>query len=229
MKQVFSRLREKIEICSKSNQGFTLVELLTSLSIFSFFVIALLNYMITASSVTSKVSSSVNLSMQSQVALGMIEEYLIDCSGLVEFVDNADTSVLYIVNNKGYVDDDPIIFKFEYDKTDRSLYFQEGKASRTVTYDRVTSVDGSEVRSVATGVEYRREGEYKSKELLSMNIDAFHVDIVEESIHLSGGNMQDVVKSVEIVFDMTLGRDTYQGETFISLRNSPVNEELLNR
>lgn len=86
----------------RGNQGFTIIELLTSLMIFAFFGVALLQYMMTASSIHSTVNSNVNLEIKALATLGTIEEYTVDASASVFFDTKTDYNTLYIVNNKGY-------------------------------------------------------------------------------------------------------------------------------
>lgn len=95
-----NRILQKISKGMKNNSGFTLIELLTSLSIFAFFSIALLQYMKTASSIQSQVGANVNLETTSQVAMSLVEEFLIDASASVMFDDA--THSLYIINNSAY-------------------------------------------------------------------------------------------------------------------------------
>lgn len=258
-------MKRKLKLCFSSNSGFTLVELLTSLTIFAFFSVALLNYMVTASSVTSKVSSSVNLSLQSQVALGMIEEYMVDCSGLVDFytdtIDGKEYKVLDIVNNNEYgsyvqagtTDDTKAVlyrFLFELPDTGKSngvLYFVESEVNKEPITADVPYIDASGnatdalgdplMREIVTGYNYSVGSSTLNtaigqKELLSMNMSTFDVVLQEESIHLSGSVAEgtdvykDVVTGVQVFFDMSLERETYHGDTFISLRNNPYNKSL---
>lgn len=88
----------------ESNAGFTLVELLCSMMIFSFFAMALLQYMTTAATIHTQVNSSVSLETQALATLGVIEEYAIDASASVVFDDG--TKTLYIINNNSYDDVD---------------------------------------------------------------------------------------------------------------------------
>lgn len=96
MNQVLARIQKGL----KSNKGFTFVELLSSLAIFAFFSIALLQYMKTASSVQAQVGASVKLETEAQLAMSTVEEFLVDASASVVFEDARNT--LFIINNKGY-------------------------------------------------------------------------------------------------------------------------------
>lgn len=207
-------IRNRLRALLQSNKGFTLVELLTSLSIFGFFSIALLNYMVTATSVTSNVSTSVSLSFQSGVALGMIEEYLIDCSGAVEFSESPTESVLSIVNNSGYDSTNPIVYIFTYDPAAKELYFHTSGAEKE-------NIINSEGKIEAVNYKKLSSGGTTTPELLAMNIDAFKVTLNTGTAQMSNGSDLNIVQSVKIEFDMSLGRETYKGDTFISLRNNP--------
>lgn len=98
MREKWTKLKEGL----RGNQGFTLIELLTSLMIFAFFAVALLQYMITASSIHSTVNSNVNLEIKALATLGTIEEYAIDASASVIFEETSAYKTLYIINNEGY-------------------------------------------------------------------------------------------------------------------------------
>lgn len=111
-----------------NNGGFTLVELLTSLSIFAFFSIALLQYMKTASSIQAQVNSAVGLETAGQVAFGVVEEYLIDASASVMF----DNNTLYIVNNYAYGEtsgNSCVVHAFEYRPSSKEVYYRTTNAT----------------------------------------------------------------------------------------------------
>lgn len=156
-----------IQGCLKNNQGFTLVELLSSFTIFAFFSIALLTYMTTAGSIQSKVNAAVGLETKAQVAMGVIEEYLVDASASVIFKDD----ILYIMNNKSYddtsaTDSGCTLHGFKWDSTTKKLYYVTardlvGKTTTTtniINYQHSGKEEGSDVivnkfyRSITTVV-----------------------------------------------------------------------------
>lgn len=134
-----------VKSCSKllkNNRGFTLVELLSSLTIFSFFSIALLTFMNSAASLQGTVNSSVSLETTAQTAMGVIEEYIVDASASV-YIDGDE---IYIINNRDYdYDDDTadylcVIHKFYRDDSDESeVYYQKGYVTGRNTYSSITT------------------------------------------------------------------------------------------
>lgn len=213
MKRNLSRAWEKVCNCSKSNEGFSMVELLIALMIFGFFATALFTFMISTAQVSTKVNSSTNLSVQSQVALGLIEEYLVDCSGMVEY--DATTQTLYIVNNEGY--DDPskaAVYIYQYHPSKKSLYYN------FVTADRVLDDSGDLLEWVFTA----NSIDHGDWELVSKNIDEFFVAFTEEEVKITSTESIMRVTTVDITLKMSLdsGAETYNGQSIMLLRNLPT-------
>lgn len=225
----------RMRACLRSNQGFTIVELLSSLMIFAFFSIALLQFMSTASTVSSRVNSTTNLSVQSQVALGLIEEYLIDCSGMVYFDD--DNDALYIVNNQDYsgsLDSDQCkIYVFRYDSTKKELNFHEfegeqesnnlvyvpvGVDDTATDYTPAPEIYWTEYRAGTTSFDFTSP----KPELVSKNIESFHVELYTEDLVIDRYTTVQRHTSANITFEMSSDRDTYAGTTYMVLRNLPV-------
>lgn len=230
MKQNLENVRAKLQGFCKNNQGFSIVELLTSLTIFAFFAIALFTYMTTAAKVSSSVNSSVNLGIQSQVALGLVEEYLVDCSGMVEY--DATDEVLYIVNNYGYDEgpsagDSCIVYKYRYDDTEKALYYSSitgGKREAlAVDDDGNADVNGPNFVWV-----YTAGTTETTPELLSKNIDSFAVEFDTEPFAVTSTYEVERVTTVQITLEMSLQGSTeeYTGNTVLLLRNKPYVNEL---
>ncbi len=138
MKKLIQRLKD----CGQSNAGFTMAELVVSLLVFSIFSVALMQFMSTAATIGTKVNNTVTLSTQSQVALGLIEEYLVECSGMAYFDDTNDR--LYIVNNQDYSnslgDRECIVHVFDYVEADEALYYYYEDVTRTPFYGYVEDI-----------------------------------------------------------------------------------------
>lgn len=234
MKKYCDNMIRKLKVCAKSNEGFTMVELLSSLAIFAFFTVALLQYMTTAATVNSHVSTSVSLSMQSQVALGFIEEYLIDSSGIVEFDADSTTgdAVLYVVNNYDYSGDfNPTVYAFKFVAGNNTLYYCDAEVDREPVYN--TYVDEHNITQTGTTLisynyKFASASPWSGDEIIAQNIDSFDVHLNVEEVQITSTYNIDKVSSVEIFFGMSLGHDDYEGNSFISLRNTPLYSESSN-
>lgn len=137
MKQKLMKLKDGL----RGNQGFTLIELLTSLMIFAFFAVALLQYMITASSIHSTVNSNVNLEVKALATLGTIEEYAIDASASVIFDKNVTgEKTLYILNNESYdgTSSGCTVYAFRYIESSGELQYMTTKSTDTVNKTTTT-------------------------------------------------------------------------------------------
>ena len=64
-----------------NNKGFTLAELLVSVAIFGVVLAAAFGFMLTSAKSYNKVNDRLEIQTQSQMALNLIEEYVIDCAG----------------------------------------------------------------------------------------------------------------------------------------------------
>lgn len=257
MKQ--TKIKEKTKDFLGSNQGFTFVELLTSITIFSIFVVALMQFMNTAAFMSKKINGTVNLGMQSTVALGMIEEYIVDCSGMVEF----DGDTLYIVNNTGYDSTDPMVYIFELDEN--TLYFNTAVIDKTgalssVSYSSdeewaVNGVDRDVKVAANPGTSFSIVSgnlDESKREVLSKNVDSF--DVILNKVFVQTGTVEETfpvtptptdgsdteytvtyptgyigIQSVDVEFQMSQGAEQYTGNSFISLRNKPYDLVLGNK
>ena len=76
-----------------NNKGFTLTELLVSVVIFGIVLIAVFGFMLAGAKSYNKVNDRLEIQNQSQMALNLIEEYVIDCAGGIYF----DENTLYIL------------------------------------------------------------------------------------------------------------------------------------
>ncbi len=229
MKKRICRVWQKVCDCSKSNQGFTMVELLVALMIFGFFAAALFTFMISTAQVSSKVNSSTNLSVQSQVALGLIEEYLVDCSGMVEFDDTTET--LYIVNNESYGDStDAAVYIYQYYRDKKSLYYNYVTADREFVRVGDTGVDG-EICTLDAWIFTAGSINHNNWELVSKNVDDFLVEFTTEEVQITVDDAIERVTTVDITLEMSLesGSETYNGSSVMLLRNLPTVNVLLNK
>ncbi len=228
MRRQFDTAIKRLKSFTASNQGFTLVELVTSLMIFSFFSIALLQYMNTAAKVSTHVNGSTDLSVQSQVALGLIEEYMIDCSGMVQVsnstVDGGVVKTLYIVNNQDYDNSlgshEAIVYAFEFVEDEKTLYY----------YDMIATRDtlGDSAIGEILGYEYTVTVGTPSKEMVTKNIDAFDVKFYTGEKVISRDSSIEQILSVDLSFEMSsnTSSQTYVGSSYILMRNTPTKNDL---
>ena len=109
----------------KNNGGFTLVELIICMLIFSIVVAAAFGLMLTGSKTYSSVTERLNLQIQSQLAISQLDNYLIDCNAGIYF--NNISSTLFILNkdNGAYTVN---VIKYG---ADGCLYYGKGLAAQT--------------------------------------------------------------------------------------------------
>lgn len=231
MSRIQCKIQGKMGQLRSSNQGFTFVELLTALTIFAFFSISLLMYMQSAATINSNVAKSVNLSTQSQVALGLVEEFLIDCSGVIHF-DDTD-NILYVINDAG---SSAVAHVFEFDAANYALYY----LTATIQKDELR---GYLVYEDSGGTLYEKEADTllaysytvpinalqdSHKELVSYNITDFHVEIISgDELAISRFYSVHKAEKVKVTFEMCLNpgsptADVFTGVSDIGMRNYPI-------
>jgi len=104
------------------NRGFTLVELIVSLVIFSIVVTAVFGFMLAGSHSYTRTMATLNMDLQSTLTLKQLSEYIIDCNACITFEDNT----LYVVN----FDEQASTYTahvFKY--LDDSIYYGTGSAT----------------------------------------------------------------------------------------------------
>ena len=107
----------------ENNRGFTLIELIVSLLIFSIVVAAAFGFMLSGARSYSSVSKRLNLQVQSQLAMNQLNNYIIDCDTGICF----ENDTLYIINMK--TDRSYSIDVFQYKAADQCIYYGTGIAS----------------------------------------------------------------------------------------------------
>lgn len=216
---------ERLRRLFKENRGFSMIELLTGFTIFAFFTTSLLQYMMTAATINSQVSSSVLLQTHASVAMGTIEEYLIEANAGVIFDDATDS--LYIVNYVVGNDWSSSSTSLPYDQTcvAKTLLFRREDSTNEIWYypvettvTRTIDEDGDGKRYVV--YEYTHSEDSSAKERLVENVQDFKVEF-------SLSSDESTKESLHLTFTMTNARETseYEKSAFIVLRNSPPNEE----
>ncbi|NLT14345.1 MAG: prepilin-type N-terminal cleavage/methylation domain-containing protein [Clostridiales bacterium] len=82
----------------QKNGGFSLIELIVSIAILAIVSLTAMGFMASGANSFSSVSGNVSLQVRSQLAMGNIQEKMIDCNFGLDFHDATDT--LYIINSK---------------------------------------------------------------------------------------------------------------------------------
>lgn len=188
----------------KNNKGFTLSELLVSAAIFGIVLAAIFGFMLASAKSFNKVNDRVEIQGASQAALNLLEEYAIDCSGGIAFMDSS--SSLYIFGAAETTGEETNcnvdIFRLnegvlEYGKTEATLTdFDE--VTNTATYSFTTPADSAFYKVAAKTVNF--------------------------AVTLSEKN--NAVSSVEIMIGMKNRSADYSGSKNIALRNTPPKVDL---
>lgn len=107
----------------KDNRGFTLIELIISLSIFSLVVTAVFGFMLAGSRSYSRTVARLNMDLQAALTFNQLGEYIIDCNACL----SSDGSTLYVVNYDEAANAYTAhVFKYR----DGCIYYGQGSASR---------------------------------------------------------------------------------------------------
>lgn len=135
-----------------NNSGFTLVELIVCILIFSIVLGAAFGFMLSGTKSYGMISARLDLQVQSQLTMNQMNNYIIDCNSGICFADN---NTLYVLNKEA--DDSYVVNVFRYDAINKSIYYGKGSAQ-------------------AVNAE-TFECSYTADELLSENITDFNVEL----------------------------------------------------
>lgn len=116
----------------KDNKGFTLVELIVSITIFAIVLAAVFGFMLAGSRTYNTVTNRLDLNLQAQLAMNQISDYIIDCNACLYYSGDR----LYIIN-EGETSGDYTANVFEY-KSDGCIYFGTGAATLNSTTGNFT-------------------------------------------------------------------------------------------
>lgn len=106
----------------KNNKGFTLVELMISITIFAIVVAAAVGFMVAGSRSYSSMTNRVNLDFESQLAMNQVSDYIIDCNACLYYKNDT----LYVINKNS--DGTYTANYFQYN-ADGGIYFGTSSAS----------------------------------------------------------------------------------------------------
>lgn len=120
------------------NKGFTLTELLVSVVIFGVVLAAAFGFMLASTKSYNRVNDRIEVQTKSQMALNLVAEYVIDCTGGLCFDADADTLYIfgtpYISGGNTICDVDI----FRLNTTDKILEYAETTATQgTIDEDGV--------------------------------------------------------------------------------------------
>ncbi len=161
----------------KENKGFTLIELMISLTIFAVVVTAVFGFMLAGSRSYSTVTNRLNLDVQSQLALNQLESYIIDCNTGLYYADDT----LYVFN-KGSSDTQYDVHILKYDDASNQIKYGFGK-------DSANLVGGNFTCTVTAG------------DLLAENVTAFSVTTVSDGTRLTSATVSLELTSNSASFD----------------------------
>lgn len=121
----------------KNNKGFTLVELVIAVAIFSVVSTVVLGFTVTATNTYKGISTEVGLQFESQMMMGQLEEYMMDCNGGISFKDNT----IAIVNREK--DNQITAHYFRLDKEKKELWYSTSNVTKdiggTIHYETPTT------------------------------------------------------------------------------------------
>lgn len=193
----------------KSNKGFTLVELLITVTILAIVIISAAAFMLTGSRSFAKGSADSGVQSEAELAVNQIEDLVIDVNGGVNYVvdDSADTESL-------------VMYHVETDETSGLSVYKK----RDVVWDRdKKKISNSEwiVKDDGSGT-FVTDSTIYTNQLLAENVTAFNVDLSDVIKDTDkDGNEIDIVRSVVIRVDCVdgSGKASYATTPLITLRN----------
>lgn len=181
------------------NRGFTLIELVISMVIFSIVVISVFGFMLAGSRSYSTITNRLNLELDSQLAMNQMENYIMDCNTNLYFNTNTDT--LFLIN-KGSSDTTYDVHIFQF--TDGNINYGFGE-------DDATLNSGTYSSSAPVAADLLAEN------VTEFSVSYFRADGTEITI-------ADGPSAASAVITMTLTRNSvaYSATKTIALRNKPT-------
>jgi len=147
------------------NKGFSLIELVISISLLAIISGMLLGFMTTGSNMYRRVSTDVSLQMESQVAMTQLREYVIDCNDTLRYDSAAHTLT---VLNSG-----PQEHRFIWNQIDGIIHYNGDPLAEHVALFELIQVDGA----VEITLVFEHLGEsYHSTQTVALRNDAVIMD-----------------------------------------------------
>ena len=132
----------------RDNRGLTLLEVLIAFTLLGIVSGILLGFMTAGGNMYRKVSTNVNVQMQSQVVAAQIKEYIIDCNGSITFGTNTGAAALTINNTKK--DGTPEKHEFVWDSATKTIEYNTALLANNVEAFVVTCTSDGVVNMTLT-------------------------------------------------------------------------------
>ncbi len=123
-----------------NNKGFTLVELLISISIASVLIITITSFMSISARTYADLTRTVDLKYESQIVMAQIQDRFIDCNGGIAY----ENDTIYVVNKNS--DSTKSIYVYKLDADTNELLF--GTTTSDENDDLVSFASSSNVSSL---------------------------------------------------------------------------------
>lgn len=187
----------------KNNRGFTLVELLIAVAIFSLVFASASSIMIFTSKSFAKANADAGIQREAQLVVNQIGDMIIDSTGDIDFVDGTDSKELIMYNQQN--DGSYLKESVLWSKSDNTIKYSKYQAS----YDSVN--DRFDIGSTIA-----------SNELLAEDVKGFDVDLSDvRREYDEKGRVKLIVKSVKVSaeYEDEKGKVSYATTPVITLRN----------
>lgn len=195
----------------EKNKGFSLVELLITVTILSIVLLTVTHVMVSGSKSFTKGNADAIMQRQAQLVVNQMEDMLMDTNGGMDFTDHTDTKelVLYNVSDISGV---PIYTKevILWEKANEKLFYSKNN----MIYDTST---GAYVDEDASTDPYRVD-----KAFLAEGIRSFSVDLHDtKKGYAKDGSQIDILQSVKIMVEYRDQNDqvSYATSPIVTLRN----------
>ncbi len=185
-----------------NNRGMTLIELIVSFAILGVMSVSVFGIILTSTKTYTKMTSSVKLQYEAQLAMANIERHVQNCNyaiswGKADAASEDDKNELFIVNEDA-----------EGKRTLKLLYL------KTITDELFYGIDDL-------------VGDFEKNENIQANptfyLLAEHVDDIKvKLITATGADGLERVKQIQVTLIMSQNNIKYKSEKTIALRNKPL-------
>lgn len=190
----------------EKNKGFTLVELLVAMAIFSMVIAAVTSVMVTGSQNFVKGNEDTQIQKEAQLAVNQIEDMIIDTNGGLDYAETED-----------YIE---LVFYNAASQAGVTAYTKESvkwvKADQKIMYSRWNVTYNTITKDYEVG-----SAVYEDM-LLAENVSGFEADISDkQKIYAQDGSELETIRSVTITaaYISGTGKVSYATTPVITLRN----------
>jgi len=185
----------------KDNRGFTLIELVICMVIFSIVVASVFGFMLAGARSYSTITNRLNLELDSQLAMNQLENYIMDCNTNLYYSANPTTSTntLFVIN-KGSTDTKYDVHIFQF--TGGRINYGFGEDAATLSSGNYTYSTTAVTDQLADSV-------------TAFSVRYFRADGTE----ITTGSR---AASVTITVELTRNSVPFRGTKTIALRNKPT-------